>query len=201
METEFDQKKVTEQLNKMSSQKHRFAFAISVCERLYPNYIYFSRHHNWGNPNVFRMCLDAAWEVLSGKEKPIQMEEWLTECEENIPDTEDFDSIFVSSALDASTSIVALLRDTDSIATDVVVEIASFARDTVDMYVQELESMEFYGAELEEKILKHPLMQAELKSQRETIESILAIKEFDLEKISYLESIWKQPKTSNIGFS
>lgn len=129
------------------------------------------------------------------------MEEWLTECEENIPDTEDFDSIFVSSALDASTSIVALLRDTDSIATDVVVEIASFARDTVDMYVQELESMEFYGAELEEKILKHPLMQAELKSQRETIESILAIKEFDLEKISYLESIWKQPKTSNIGFS
>ncbi len=43
-------------------------------------------------------------------------------------------------------------------------------RDSVDMYVQELEDMDPADPELEEKILAHKLMQEELRRQREDLE-------------------------------
>lgn len=44
-----------EQIKKESvrlSNEGRLLFAALTCEKLYPNYVYFYRAFNWGDPNV-----------------------------------------------------------------------------------------------------------------------------------------------------
>lgn len=145
----------------------RLAFAVACAERLLPNYGAFHRQFGWGRPKILRKALDAVWAAITDGTNPTdaeldELEQEVVDCE---PETEDFDTILVSSALDAACAaghVLAILRTND---VDDMVAVASLARDSVDMYVQEAESMPVQAPDLEERIRLHPLMQSELHYQ------------------------------------
>ena len=199
MESKFDETSLKVKLKELSREQ-KILFMLSCCERLYPNYLAFNKKHEWGNPFVLRNTLDFAWTVLErgiGEDKE-ELKKLLKQCDEITPDTEDFDSIFVSQALDSTVAVASLLEYIISDSNDKIIEVASLARDTVDMYVQELEDMAPNDPNLEKMILEHPLMQQELKRQRQDIE---LLKDLEVSDVSIYEEVkknWYRTKTSNI---
>src|SRR5262249_55506824 len=88
------------------------------------------------------------------------------------PDADDFDTILVSSAIDACNALYCTLSYILEPNVNRVIEVAVSARDTADRYVQELEDLEPMAPDLEARILKHPLMQRELKKQQDDLDQL-----------------------------
>ena len=199
MESEFDKTYLKAKLKELSREQ-KILFMLSCCERLYPNYLVFNKKHEWGNPLVLRKALDFAWTVLERgiEENKEELKKFIKLCDEITPDTEDFDSIFVSQALDSSVAVASLLEYIISDSNDKIIEVASLARDTVDMYVQELEDMAPNDPNLEKMILEHPLMQQELKRQRQDIEMLKNLVVSDVFMYEKVKKNWYRTKTSNI---
>lgn len=82
-------------------------FAYLTCERLYPNYVYFSENYKFGNKRVLRDAIDFIYDHLlsSNFSNSLSIFHHLESVNLNTADTEDFETIFVSPALDACTSI------------------------------------------------------------------------------------------------
>lgn len=106
--------------------------------------------------------------------EPATVEAMIQAVERAEPETEDFDSIFVSPALDAAVATGACLRLVSNGPRSNLIEVASLARDSVDMYVQEILSLDPTDENLEDRILEHPLMQRELVSQAECLAELEA---------------------------
>lgn len=149
---------------------HRLAFTAFCAERLFPNYVAFSQETNWGDAKVLREALDEVWRILLGKVvKKERIAKLMALCDQVTPDTEDFDSIYASPALDATNAVYTTLMCVTDCTIQKAVEVAGYVRDTVDMYVQELEDLDYNDPHFEKKILQHPLMVKELKKQREDL--------------------------------
>ncbi|WP_342376338.1 YjaG family protein [Myxococcus stipitatus] len=197
MEQPFNPDALAQRIGQLSLHA-RLAFLLSCAERLIPNYAAFSRHHGWGHPGTLRDALDLGWRQLSGNAvERGEIEACLGYCEDMTPDTEDFQSAYVSAGLDAAVccaSILELLLKDDSAK---VVDGASLACGTVDMHVQELERYDSQEPELEQKIFRHPLMQRELRRQREDLD-LLETMSLSSSDIEVLARKWRNPAASNI---
>jgi uncharacterized protein YjaG (DUF416 family) len=177
----------------------RLAFLLSIAERLLPNYAAFSRRHAWGEPDALRRALDLGWRALERKEiTPAEIEARLAECEAVTPDTEDFDSELVSPALDAAASCALVLELLKKDDPEKVVDGASLAHDTVDMYVQELERLEATDPLLERKIARHQLMRRELERQKTDLDLLAQTDWNRHDTVSELARQWRAPHSSNI---
>jgi uncharacterized protein YjaG (DUF416 family) len=160
---------------RLSSMDHRglVLFGLYVAEQLLPNYRVFSREQSFGDVDTLRKAINSAWDWLDGKLiDNEEVESMIDACESVTPDTEDFNSLYVSAALDAANSIANVLRlllDSDS---ELAFEIGTFGRDTVDLYVQEIERMPANSVDLEERIRLHPLMQREIAGQFDAMNAI-----------------------------
>src|SRR5689334_6272644 len=99
-----------EKLKQLSSQK-QLVFAYLICERLYPNYVYFSENYDFGNPNSLRQSIQFIHENLFCQ-VPVSQEvdKFLQLVDKNTPDTETFETSYVSSALDACTAVTETLH-------------------------------------------------------------------------------------------
>jgi uncharacterized protein len=198
MEPVFNEARLLQHLEGLHPQSG-LAFALSCAERLYPNYLAFVRAHAWGDSEAVRQALDLAWRALGPS--PISAEErdtLLARCEAAAPDTEEFASGHVSAALDAACAaclLLEFLRDGDA---GLVAQLAALCRDTVDMYVQELEQLAPPDPNLEERIHTHRLMQQELARQRADL-ALLREPPVAAEQLSALMSRWRAPQVSNIG--
>jgi len=178
--------------------RSRVAFGLLCCERLFPNYLAFQNDSRWGRPDVVRDALDATWDWLaSSSGETASIERLQAAVEAAQPNTEDFDSLFVSAALDAATATEALLQLVLHNREEDFVEIASFSRDTVDMYVQEVDQMDSTDANLEERIRSHALMQRELRQQHTDLE-MLEHAEIGPDFVRSLRQERRQPAISNI---
>jgi uncharacterized protein YjaG (DUF416 family) len=149
------------------SPSHRIAFCAAIAERLYPNFVAFHEESGWGEPSVLRAGLDAAWVIACDEEAADaeRLSELRMECLEQAPPTGHFESDLESAALDAATAAaetVACCMDASVVHCS---DIATFAADTVDMYLQISGAVQG-GAALEAQIAAHPLMQRELERQR-----------------------------------
>jgi uncharacterized protein YjaG (DUF416 family) len=194
----FDAEQVREALT-LLPPKRRLAFALGCSERLYPNYVAFHREQGWGDPQALRSALNAGWDVLKGHHPdPSVLARLRRRVHDAEPETEDFDTILVSSALDAANAAGLVLKVAETGDIESAVEIASLCHDTVDMYAQESESMDSTGAELEQQILSHPLMQEELRRQRDDLAS-LAQSGWTPDDVRRFEEAWREPEVSNIG--
>ncbi len=192
----FDEETLQNDLQALGA-KGVVAFALACAERMFPNYQAFQAQEDWGNSHSLRVALDMAWHWLRSGTEPHNLAQAFVEVEEATPDTEDFAVDLVSPALDAAVATAAVLELIVGAGLEKAVEIASLARDTVDMFVQEAESMDSSDPRLEERILAHDLMQAELASQhRDIIE--LSVPEFDLDAF---ESSHRFLTESNIGIA
>ena len=191
----YNEEEVGSQLRHLSRES-QVAFALSCCERMFPNYHAFQQHHGWGDANVLRSGIDYGWSWLTGGgvEAGKGAEDLRNACESQAPDTEDFPSIYVSPALDAASAVTLLLdliRDGDS---TLAVDIATLSRDTVDMYVQELEQMPANSPGLEDRIRLHPLMQVEIERQYNDIEQLsLGVTPAEAKQK------WRMPELGSIG--
>ena len=198
MEQHFNPDDLRSKIDRLS-HRGRIAFLLSCAERLTPNYAAFSKHHGWGDVDALQQALDLGWRYLSGQKVDAdEVHCCLTRCETATPDTEDFESEYVSSGLDAAVCCVFVLELLLQDDLQKVVEGASLARDTVDMYIRELEPLDPQDPALEEKIFRHPLMQRELQRQRKDVELLTEI-ELTGDDIEDLSRRWRDPPVSNIG--
>jgi uncharacterized protein YjaG (DUF416 family) len=181
--------------------QQRLAFGLSCSERLYPNYSVFSLTQKWGDPSTLRSALDLAWDSLLGRPRAqVDADGLKKKLEEAEPETEDFETVLVSSALDAAAGAGLVLKLMETDDPDLAVEIASLARDTVDMYIQAIEHLVPSDPDLERTILAHPLMQAELRRQRNDLRQ-LSSTPWTSKEAERLKVAWRDPGVSNTGLS
>lgn len=200
MQAEFDRQSLVRKLKTISAWK-KLAFALSICERLYPNFVKFSDETNFTGSETLKGCLNIAWE--SFENTPIDTNFLLksNECESVAPDTEDYQTILVSSALDAAISVSYLMRCLDDLDIDLIVNIASLSCESVDMYVQELEDLNPQDINLERKIVEHPLMQQELVRQNSEIEFLYGLSEEMNISLPQIKEKWLDTQISNLGLT
>ena len=183
------------------SREAQVAFAISCCERLYPNYLAFKRETGWGEPDVLRKALDLAWSFLEGVwPSPDSVALVRQQIQAAEPETEDFNTILVSSALDAAACANLILQFVEEGGVGKIVEIASLCRDTVDMFVQDQDGLVPTDPKLEERILNHRLMQAELQRQHDDLLDLKSFSGLPTE-VAKLREKWRNPQKSNIDQS
>jgi uncharacterized protein YjaG (DUF416 family) len=168
MEQEFNEEKLLQELKLVPFWK-QLAFLTSVCKRLIPSFFAFSKETGaLGTSELESILQKAVRSILKG-EINAGFESDSKLAESFAPETEEHSSIFTSSALDAATAISILANAFDEQHTSMIVEGAALARDSVDMFIQEIEELKPNDPQLELKILQHKLMQKELKRQREDL--------------------------------
>ncbi|WP_437286061.1 DUF416 family protein [Sorangium sp. So ce406] len=143
------------------------AFGAACASRLVPNYRRFVEATGWGDIRPIIRALDLVWGVARAQTSLAEAEcrALAGECESHAPDSEDFNSLFTSSAQDAVFAVCSLLDYCAEGKPEQVALAARYATDSVDLYVQEIEQMAPQDPTLEAKILAHPLMQQELERQ------------------------------------
>jgi hypothetical protein len=176
------------------------AFAYLTCERLYPNYVYFSDNYNFGNSRVLREAIDYLYRSLfeSNPDKN-KIHSLIKKVDKNTPDTEDHTTTFVSSALDACTAINEALDFLIDKEFSRIKDISTFATDTVNMYIQEKEALDFNkDKNFQKKIDSHPLMQKEIAVQSGIITFLSNSKTIDFEDIQTLLQLQQNNKKGSL---
>lgn len=151
----------------------RTAFMACCCERMLPNYLKFQTECGFGDPSMLRTGLDAAWRSVGAQTTPKDLHAMIAACDQQAPDTSEFESIYTSAALDAASAIAVTLEAILEPTMDQVREVASLARDTADLLVQATRSLDMRDASFELTILASDLMQAEIQAQLHSIEWLL----------------------------
>ena len=168
----FDEARLLTRLSALSPGGQR-AFGALCCERLLPNYAAFQQETGWGDIHPLRYALDRVWLDISGRSTPSTEAGALAEvCEALAPSSDDFSQLRVTSAQDACFAICSLLDHLIDSSPEKILQVATYATDSVDLFVQEIEDMKPRDPDLENKILMHPLMQRDLASQDRDIESV-----------------------------
>lgn len=172
MATQFDPELIQTILSRLS-RRHAIAFSAACCERLLPNYRTFVEQANWGDWQLLRSTLDEVWSHIAGIDIPTQrFRSLLKRCEAVIPDTNDYGTIEASNALDASSGVCETLRLCIDGDVSHAVIVANAAVDTVDMFIQVRDHMDYADPQFEEKILADSLMVRELEEQLVTLRSL-----------------------------
>lgn len=172
MELRFDARELRVRLAPLDTV-HQLAFGASCCTRLLANYSAFLRDTGWGDSEPLQRASALIWSILDGKEFSSETSKELSiACEAVTPHSDDFSSLYVSLAQDACFSTCAVLDFVAHGNLDAIVEAASYAIDSVDLYVQEIEEMDPNSPDLEHQILVHPFMQRELERQNDELRSI-----------------------------
>jgi len=199
----FDPKSLKRDLDRLS-RTHRVVFAAACCERLLPNYSAFAQQVRWGNPETLRAALDYIWDTVEngGAVDREEINRLIERCDAVIPDTADFDTSSVSAALDAGTAVVETLRSLLDGDSQRVVDVASFCRDTVDMYIQDRDHLDYNNDPLfETKIAQDPLMKRELARQSAILLELATHPVLDRSLLRRLREESADGGRSNIGRS
>lgn len=194
----FDNKILINRLNKLADEK-RLVFGALCCERLLPNYKAFQLDTGYGNYELLRDALDIMWLHIFDKKMTFdQIKKTISFCESIVPDSENFDSIMTASAQDACFAICSLFDYLLKNDVRNIVQVATFATDSVDLYIQEIENMDSADPELEDKILRHHLMQMELTQQENDLKFLEQASFIDEAILSKLKSSWNNNGKSNL---
>lgn len=176
----------------------QLAFAYLTCERLYPNYVYFSKKYEFGNPDILRTAIDFLYSNLfDNKTDKVKINSIIKKVDKNIPEPADYDTILASSALDTCTTIcesLDFLIDKDISRLD---SISTFSTDTVHMYIDVTDNLDFNtDKNFQHKIDNHPLMIKEVSIQKGIISYLFKIKNIEPSDISTLLQLQENNKGS-----
>lgn len=198
METEFNEDNLHQKLVVLAFWK-QLVFLLMVCQRLIPSFRAFAMETGIKGELLLKDILNKAWSTLLSGITKADFSNEIVQAESVAPETENSESLYVSSALDASVAISLLMKAFSDGQTDTIVEAVTLIRDSVDMYVQELENMASSDPDLESKILNHALMQQELKRQREDIEFLSSLNEELDFSMAVLKEKWFGKEESCLG--
>jgi uncharacterized protein YjaG (DUF416 family) len=178
----------------------QLVFAYLTCERLYPNYVFFSKNYGFGNPIELRKAIDYLYSnLINQKLDSKKINSLISNIDSLTPQPANYDTILASSALDACGVVyesLNFLLDKQSSRLD---SISTMATDTVDMYIQEIAELDFNTDRyFQQKIDNHPLMQKEIKIQSGIITFLNNNTSIDLEDIQTLLQLQESNKKSNL---
>jgi uncharacterized protein YjaG (DUF416 family) len=153
------------------SKWHRLAFAAASAERLLPNYVAFARAARWGSADTLREALDYVWLVIERQRMDAdEVQRLIARVETVTPDTEAFRTPFTSAALDAAGAVIETLHCVLDADPQRALIVATLARDTVDMFIQERDRLDLTrDRDFEQRIANDPLMRDELDRQHELL--------------------------------
>lgn len=114
-------------------------FSIDICNRLIDDYFDFYIKYNWGNPNVLNEAIKYCEETNFTKIDKEKVKDLINKVEKITPDTEDFENIEVSYALNSACAVLELLEFIMGQDKINVSNISSFIIDTIDFKIQEIE--------------------------------------------------------------
>lgn len=171
-------------------------FAYLTCERLYPNYVYFSKKVNFGDPDILREAIDYLY--LNIFEQAVDTEKidyYIQSMHKNSPEPALFETVLASSALDACGVIYESLNFLLDRQPSRLHAISTMATDTVDMYIQDIERLDFNTDKLfQQKIDQHPLMKKERAVQAGIIKFLIDSSTLDHEDIRILYRLQETSK-------
>lgn len=171
------------------SDRQKAVFAGLVCERLLPQYEAFVKAAGWGSPVVCERVVELLYNSALLEFVPQEAEALLEKLELVMPDLDEFEQTLASYALDACSALeqgLMFLIDKDETH---IQYCATAARDSIDMFVQDLLDLDPNRRDLDAIIDAHPFMQAEVARQHRLIEALLSIHEFDAAGIHQLRRL------------
>lgn len=191
------------ELGKLNYNK-QLVFAYLTCERLYPNYTFFSDNYCFGDKRVFRNAIDFILSIslLPDFSDDDKIKSYLNIIDLNTPFPHDFETILASSALDSCSTLLETLSFILDRNTSRLVNISSFATDTVDMYIADRDKLDFNtDPDFDRKIFNDSLMQREHSIQNGIISYLNKIEKLELQDINNLLSLQFNNNRSNIDLS
>ncbi len=191
------------ELGKLNYNK-QLVFAYLTCERLYPNYAFFSENFDFGAKQTLRKAIDYISTVLLISDFPSkdEIETHLSAIEPNTPFPQNFETILSSSALDSCTAILETLQFMLDRKKSRLKDISTFATDTVDMYIGDRDKLDFNtDPDFDRKIFNDPLMQREHSIQNGIISYLNKIEKLELPDINNLLNLQFNNNRSNIDLS
>lgn len=182
----------------------QLAFAAACCERAYPNYLRFFQLVRWGGPAILRASLDRVWDVIENATLASDdIEELEQKCEVVTPDLDDFSAAEVdleaAAAQEATFMVRLLLQFCRDNQVSYALRIATFAADTIDMYVQTIGKLDPADPQLDGKIAQHPLMLQEVCKQEDDLLRLAKIK--SQAELREFHRYAAHPEKSNIGLT
>ncbi len=154
-----------ERLNGLANPIKQIAFAYSACQRMLPNYQYFSRNYGWGNEYCMIEALDIIRNFLLLDLKEFEKSKLLSTIYNSIPNSGDFSTSFSTYAQNSASAIYYTLNSIFKVDVQELSWVLVLSRDTVDAFVQEIEDFKF-DEKFEKKISNHCMMQRELQKQQ-----------------------------------
>jgi len=154
---------ILERLNRLN-RREKLIYVYWLSRRLFHNYADFHQETGFGNIDVLLDAINLIRRNILGEISDIiEINSLIEKIEINTPHTDDFDTIKVSFALDACNALSESLRYMMEPDDEIVVDVASFSIDTVDMFIQEKEN--FNGSDIDERIHQDEFMKAEIRRQ------------------------------------
>ena len=183
--------KEIDKLKKMSFKK-QLAFAYLSCERVYPNYLFFSINYNFGDVGTLKAAIDFLYEnIFNDAIDNKRIEFYLKVADVNAPRPDNFDTFYATIAMYSAGVIyesINLLRRTD--VSRILTDISTMCTDAVDLFIQERDDMDYDEEDFEIKILNDSLMQTELSIQKGIIlylQKVDQLNEFDITTLLQLQ--------------
>ncbi len=178
------------------------AFALSLSERMYPNFALFSKLVGFGDHQQVRQILDGVWNTLSGSGAKINAEVQLDNVEANIPDLDEYDMYGAMPAYDAVvalySTLICLLEGDAAEALGV----ANLSREGVETFIEVSEANDqMSDEELVRFINTHDLMLDEEAFQQEVLERLSAQPQPSAAFVAALRELATNQGVSNIGIS
>lgn len=166
---------------------------------MYPNYVLFSMDTNWGNPRLLRRCIDSGWSWLAGNEPSKSPEQLYRMCARQLPNIEEFDSIYTMAAVNASEGCMNLASLMMKFNYRKPVETASISYESVFTYALQLAGMNPGNPATERKMRMHPLVQKELFRQKDAILQLQTMNGNKMKEIQLLRSKWANQNVGSLG--
>jgi uncharacterized protein YjaG (DUF416 family) len=185
------------QLKNLDFTKQR-TFAYLTCERLYPNFVYFSQKYKFGKPGDLQEAIQYLYAHLFDKAIDItQVNSLINKVEINMPQPADYDTILASSALDACTSIIEALAFLIDVQPPRLENISTVATDTVAMYIHDTNNLDpNTDPNFQQKINSNPLVIKEIAIQKGIISYLSKIDHLQYSDISTLIQLQENNKGS-----
>ena len=188
----FSERSLKRDLESLNTVKQA-AFGASCCDRLLPNYRLYQADESTGSIIPLLAATSRIWDWIQGA--PVTRKEIKAlsdDCMRVAPDIDESKSVYSVYALFSCGAICAVLDFIKSQRVSSIVIAAGNVTDSIDNFVQVIEKMAKDSDQREQLILSHPLMQKELRSQRDSLEYLKNQNIFDSKEIKIFRSKFRR---------
>lgn len=189
-----------QQMRELSLQQQA-AIAMTLLERMLPNYQLFSEVSQFGDPTLVRKILDLCWEWLTVPKAKINFERLADELELVTPEVNHYDMFGVYPAVDCATALDMLLNGIREQDGAELINVAKISQATVARLIEyQAEDTEITTeAELKKWVRDDPLMQYEMACLAELIELVAPMSRIGREQMQQLKAWVKEQGLTNLG--